>query len=78
MTHTSPANGVLARYCFGGAIAARLGSTNSVNAVVIAHPAKLTSDQMRAIKVIDPSISSAVCLTLAIPQVPVSWLLAEG
>jgi hypothetical protein len=25
-----------------------------------------------------PSISSVVCLTLTIPQVPVSWLLAEG
>ncbi|KAI0004577.1 dienelactone hydrolase endo-1-3,1,4-beta-D-glucanase [Russula compacta] len=38
-------------YCFGGAIAARLGATDSVNTIVIAHPAKLTAEQMRAIKV---------------------------
>jgi len=38
-------------YCFGGAIAARLGATDSVNTIVVAHPAKLTPEQMRAIKV---------------------------
>ncbi|KAI9510587.1 hypothetical protein F5148DRAFT_1178369 [Russula earlei] len=38
-------------YCFGGAIAARLGSTESLNTIVVAHPAKLTAEQIRAIKV---------------------------
>jgi len=38
-------------YCFGGSISARLGSTDTVNTIVIAHPGKLTADQIRAIKV---------------------------
>lgn len=49
---TSPANVILARYCSGGAIPAHLG--NPVNTVVIAHPATLISDQIRAIKVVLP------------------------
>jgi len=61
---TSPANGILARYCFGGAIPAHLGSTNPVNTVVIAHPAKLTSDQIRAIKVVFPR-SAQLSVSLA-------------
>ncbi|KAH9179171.1 dienelactone hydrolase endo-1-3,1,4-beta-D-glucanase [Lactarius sanguifluus] len=38
-------------YCFGGAMAVRLGSTDSVNTIVIAHPATLKPAQVRAIKV---------------------------
>ncbi|TEB27396.1 dienelactone hydrolase endo-1,3,1,4-beta-D-glucanase [Coprinellus micaceus] len=38
-------------YCFGGATAIRLASTDSVNTVVIAHPAPFKMDQVRAIKV---------------------------
>jgi len=38
-------------YCFGGAMAARLGSTDSLNTIVVAHPAKVTPEQMRAIKI---------------------------
>ena len=51
----APAN-VLARYCFGCSMAARLGSTESLNTIVVAHPSNLTPDQMRAIKV-NPSRS---------------------
>jgi dienelactone hydrolase len=40
-----------AGYCFGGGIAGRLGSTDIVNTVVIAHPSPLTQAQIRAIKV---------------------------
>jgi dienelactone hydrolase len=38
-------------YCFGGAMTGRLGSTDFVNSVVIAHPSNLTQGQIRAIKV---------------------------
>ncbi|KAI0283913.1 dienelactone hydrolase endo-1-3,1,4-beta-D-glucanase [Russula aff. rugulosa BPL654] len=38
-------------YCFGGAIAGRLGSTDLVNTIVIAHPSNLKPAQIRAIKV---------------------------
>ncbi|KAF8478080.1 dienelactone hydrolase endo-1-3,1,4-beta-D-glucanase [Russula ochroleuca] len=38
-------------YCFGGSMAGRLGSTDSVNTIVIAHPSGLTPAQVRAIKV---------------------------
>jgi len=38
-------------YCFGGAMTGRLGSTDFVNTVVIAHPSNLTQGQIRAIKV---------------------------
>ncbi|KAI9443153.1 dienelactone hydrolase endo-1-3,1,4-beta-D-glucanase [Lactarius indigo] len=38
-------------YCFGGAMAARLGSTDSVNTIVIAHPASLSPAEIRDIKV---------------------------
>jgi hypothetical protein len=51
------ANLSLYRYCFGGAMACRLGSTDSLNTIVIAHPAKLTPAEIRAIKVIFISIS---------------------
>ena len=46
-----PANVLLDRYCYGGSMAARLGSTDSLNTIVIAHPGNLTHDQIRAIKV---------------------------
>jgi hypothetical protein len=32
-------------------MAARLGSTDTFNTIVVAHPAKLTADEIRAIKV---------------------------
>jgi dienelactone hydrolase len=38
-------------YCFGGSMAARLGSTDSVNTIVVAHPGSLKPAQIRAIKV---------------------------
>jgi len=38
-------------YCFGGGIAGRLGSTDFVNTIVIAHPSNLKPAQIRAIKV---------------------------
>jgi hypothetical protein len=44
---------VLGRYCFGGAMAGRLGSTGLVNTIVIAHPSNLKPAQVRAIQVTD-------------------------
>jgi hypothetical protein len=41
------------RYCFGGAMAGRLGSTGLVNTIVIAHPGNLKPAQIRAIRVTD-------------------------
>jgi len=38
-------------YCFGGSMAARLGSTDLVNTIVIAHPGNLKPAWIRAIKV---------------------------
>jgi carboxymethylenebutenolidase len=38
-------------YSFGGAIATRLGATDLVNTIVIAHPISLRSAEIRAIKV---------------------------
>jgi dienelactone hydrolase len=38
-------------YCFGGAMAGRLGSTGLVNTIVIAHPSNLKPAQVRAIQV---------------------------
>lgn len=38
-------------YCFGGGVAARLGSTSFVNTIVIAHPGHLKQSQIEAIKV---------------------------
>ncbi|KAN0123351.1 dienelactone hydrolase endo-1-3,1,4-beta-D-glucanase [Russula decolorans] len=38
-------------YCFGGGIAGRLGSSDFVNTIVIAHPSNLKPAQIRAIKV---------------------------
>lgn len=38
-------------YCFGGGIAGRIGSTDLVNTIVIAHPSGLKPAQIRAIKV---------------------------
>jgi dienelactone hydrolase len=57
----------LVRYCFGGGIAGRLGSTDLVNTVVIAHPSNLKPAQIRAIKVnpsrmVCPSHDSLTCL----------------
>jgi hypothetical protein len=70
-----------ARYSFGGAIATRLGATDFVNTIVIAHPISLKSAEIRAIKV-NPGyfimIRLEVILTALILQVPTSWLLAEG
>lgn len=48
-------------------MAARLGATDSVNTIVIAHPAKLTAEQMRAIKVILHRISARLKVSLAAP-----------
>ncbi|KAI9443154.1 dienelactone hydrolase endo-1-3,1,4-beta-D-glucanase [Lactarius indigo] len=44
-------------YCFGGAMAVRLGSTDSVNTIVIAHPASLKPAQVRAIKNVVPRLA---------------------
>ncbi|KAF9473996.1 dienelactone hydrolase endo-1,3,1,4-beta-D-glucanase [Pholiota conissans] len=38
-------------YCFGGSTCVRMGSTNMVNSIIIAHPGKFTLDQVKAIKV---------------------------
>jgi len=38
-------------YCFGGTIAASLGSKDIFNSVVICHPGGLTAEQIRAVKV---------------------------
>ncbi|KAF8478074.1 dienelactone hydrolase endo-1-3,1,4-beta-D-glucanase [Russula ochroleuca] len=38
-------------YCFGGGMAGRLGSTDFVNTIVIAHPSNLKPADTRAIKV---------------------------
>jgi carboxymethylenebutenolidase len=66
-------------YCFGGAIAARIGSTDSVDTLVLAHPGPLTAEQIRAIKVTPySSPRPAEGLTCVFPQVPTSWALAEG
>jgi hypothetical protein len=70
-----------ARYSFGGAIATRLGATDLVNTIVIAHPISLRSAEIRAIKVTPGHfivIRLEVRLTALILQVPTSWLLAEG
>ncbi|KAI0254254.1 hypothetical protein BJV78DRAFT_64272 [Lactifluus subvellereus] len=40
-----------ARYCFGSVMAVRLAHTDSVNTIVVAHPASVTPAQIRAIKV---------------------------
>jgi hypothetical protein len=69
-----------ARYCFGGSMAGRLGSTDSVNTIVIAHPSGLTPAQVRAIKVGNSTSNSCPPdgLTRFSPQVPSCWVLAEG
>jgi dienelactone hydrolase len=73
------ANAFLVRYCFGGGIAGRLGSTDFVNTIMIAHPSNLKPAQIRAIKV---NLPRMVCpshdFTHVSPQVPSSWALAEG
>ncbi|PPQ76098.1 hypothetical protein CVT26_004605 [Gymnopilus dilepis] len=38
-------------YCFGGSTCVRMGSTDLVDSVVIAHPGRFTMDQVKAIKV---------------------------
>jgi carboxymethylenebutenolidase len=50
----------MVRYCFGGAIAGRLGSTEFLNTIVIAHPSNLKGAQIRAIKVNPTSNSLSV------------------
>jgi hypothetical protein len=56
-------NSWLTRYCFGGAMAVRLGSTDLVNTIVVAHPASVSPAQMRAVKVnMIPSVLSQVSL----------------
>ena len=76
--HT-PANVFLVRYCTGGAMAARLGSTELVDTIVIAHPTNLKSVDIRAIKVGNPSRNSSVRWSYFFsPQVPSCWVLAEG
>jgi hypothetical protein len=57
----------------------RLGSTDFVNTVVIAHPSNLTQGQIRAIKV-NLTLNSWLShgLTHVSLQVPSSWALAEG
>ena len=60
-------------------MAGRLGSTDSVDTIVIAHPSSLKPAQIRAIKV---GLPRMVCpfhdFTYMSPQVPSSWALAEG
>ena len=56
----------------------RLGSTNLVNTVVIAHPSDLTQAQIRAIKVALFLNSWSHGLSRVCLQVPSSWALAEG
>ncbi len=63
-------------------MACRLGSTDSVNTIVIAHPGgltHLTQAQIRAIKV-NLTLNSwpSRGLTHVSLQVPSSWALAEG
>jgi len=57
----------------------RLGSTDFVNTIVIAHPGGLTQAQIRAIKV-NLTLNSwpSHGLTHVSLQVPSSWVLAEG
>ena len=57
----------------------RLGSTDFVNTIVIAHPGGLTQAQIRAIKV-NLTLNSwpSHGLTRVSLQVPSSWVLAEG
>ncbi|KAF8903658.1 dienelactone hydrolase endo-1,3,1,4-beta-D-glucanase [Gymnopilus junonius] len=38
-------------YCFGGSACVRIGGTDLVNSIIIAHPGKFTLDQVKAIKV---------------------------
>lgn len=38
-------------YCFGGAMTGRLGSTDLVDTIVMAHPSRLCQTQIRAIRV---------------------------
>ena len=57
----------------------RLGSTDFVNTIVIAHPGGLTQAQIRAIKV-NLTLNSwpSHGLTHVALQVPSSWVLTEG
>lgn len=68
----NPANAFLVRYCFGGAMAGRLGSTEFVNTIVIAHPSNLNPAQIRAIKV---NLPPMVCLSHDFTYVPRSLRL---
>jgi carboxymethylenebutenolidase len=65
-------------YCFGGYIAVRVGATDFVDTVVIAHPGGINAEHIKAIKVrpcanmhLIPSLRMSV-------QVPASWVCAEG
>jgi hypothetical protein len=61
-------------------MAARLGSTELVDTIVIAHPTNLTTVDTRAIKVDNPTSKTHLSngLTCFSPQVPSCWVLAEG
>ena len=81
--YVPPANVFLARYCFGGGMSGRLGSTDFVNTIVIAHPGELKPVDIRAIKVSNPNPTLNICpsdnlILFLSPQVPSSWVLAEG
>ena len=68
----------MARYCFGGGLAGRLGgSTDYVNTVVLAHPSNLKPRDIRALKVGNRT-SNSDGLTYFPPQVPSCFVLAEG
>ena len=57
----------------------RLGTTDFVNTVVIAHPSNVSQSQIRAIKVnITLNSRPSYGLTHVSLQVPSSWALAEG
>jgi hypothetical protein len=69
-----PANLFLARYCFGGSMSGRLGSTDYVNTIVIAHPGELKPVDIRAIKVGNPTSNSCPSDSLICPF-PLRFLL---
>jgi hypothetical protein len=59
-------------------MAGRLGSTDLVNTIVIAHPSNLKADQIRAIKVNLPCMLYLSHNLIYMSKVPSSWALAEG
>jgi hypothetical protein len=63
-------------------MAGRLGSTDFVNTIVIAHPSNLKPADTRAIKVGNLTLKSCpsnglTCFSFS-SQVPSCWVLAEG